>query len=331
MRRVTIEDVAQAAGVSRQTVSRAMNDKDEISQETKQRVMQAIQELGYRPNRLAQGMVTQRTYTVGLVVSNITNPFFPEVTRGVQDTALANEYNVLLCNTDDTAEVELQSLRSLAAQHADGIILFSHQASDDELRTFADSYRPLVLINRICEHPHISVLLVDNYRGAQLAADYFADHQHTQIGMLTNDSPTYSQSRRLLGFRQQLEARGLQLPEERVIPEVNHLEGGYRAAHQLLTRYPEVTAIFTYNDLMAVGAIRACSELGRRIPADVAIIGFDGIQMSTMTTPSLSTIYVDKYAMGQQAMNRLIAMIEAPDVTFAPIELNVELILREST
>ncbi|HEX6386666.1 MAG TPA: LacI family DNA-binding transcriptional regulator [Anaerolineae bacterium] len=330
MKRVTIEDVAQAAGVSRQTVSRAINDKEEISQATKDRVLQAVQEMGYRPSRLAQGMVTQRTRTVGLVLADITNPFFPEVTRGVQDKAQHNDYNVFLCNTDAKAEAEMQVLRSLAAQHVDGIILFSHQASDEDLRSFADTYRPLVLINRVFEHPHVNILMVDNYRGGQLAAEYFIENGHTRIGVLTNAVTSLSQVRRLQGFKQEMKDHGLLLANDRIVAAPANLEGGYQAAQQLLSRHPDTTAIFTYNDLMALGAIRASSERGLRIPTDIAIIGFDDIRFAAMATPSLSSVYVDKYAIGQKAMSRLLAMINSPDNIFPPIEMSVKLIIRES-
>ena len=330
MKRITIEDVAKLAGVSRQTVSRAINDKGEISQETKERVMMAVEQLGYRPNRLAQGMVTQRTYTIGLILSNITNPFFPEVTRGVQDAAQAKGYNVFLCNTDDTADIEVQELHSLAAQGVDGIILFSHQAGDADLTNFADNYHPIVVINRLFQHPNASVMMVNNYRGAQLAADYFIDHAHDQLGMLTNNSPSYSQARRVRGFQERIQEQGLQLLDDAIVTAPATLEGGRQAAHRLLHEYPETTAIFTYNDLMALGAIRACGERGLRIPHDVAIIGFDNISFAAIATPSLSSIHVDKYAIGQQAMDRLIAMIEAPDKIFLPIEVEVELLIRES-
>ena len=330
MKRVTIEDVAELAGVSRQTVSRAINDKGEISPDTKERVMQAVEQLGYRPNRLAQGMVTQRTYTIGLILSNITNPFFPEVTRGVQDTAQARGYNVFLCNTDDNAEIELQELHSLAAQGVDGIILFSHQASDADLTSFADSYHPIVVINRVFQHPNVSVMMVNNYRGAQLAADYFIDHNHAQLGMLTNASPSYSQVRRVRGFKERIEERGLLLPDDCIATAPANLEGGRQAAHQLLDNHPEITAIFTYNDLMALGAIRACGERGLHIPNDVAIIGFDNIRFAAMATPSLSSIHVDKYAIGQQAIDRLITMIASPKAILPSIEIDVELVIRES-
>ncbi|NUM49029.1 MAG: LacI family DNA-binding transcriptional regulator [Anaerolineales bacterium] len=330
MKRATIEDVAQAAGVSRQTVSRAMNDKNEISQETKERVMRAVEELGYRPNRMAQSMVTQRTHAIGMLMADITNPFFPEVTRGVQDVAQANGYNVFVCNTDDRADLELQELHSLAAQGVDGIIVFSHNSSEENMRAFADTYQPMVFVNRAFEHPHVSIMMVDNYHGAQIAVDYLVAQQRQNIGMLTNNSASYRTSRRLLGFQQGLASHQLPCTEIQIVPEAANLDGGYRAAHRLLDAFPAVDAIFTYNDLMAMGALRACNERGRLVSEDIAIIGFDDIQFARMITPALTTIRVDKYGIGQMAMSRVMEMINAPGETFETILIEPELVIRET-
>ena len=330
-KRITIEDVAKAAGVSRQTVSRAINDKGEISPVTKKRVLDAVKELGYQPNRMAQGMVTQRTFTVGLIVSDITNPFFPEVARGVQDTAQAHNYNMFLCNSDDSADVELTTLRSMAAQPVDGIILFAHKTTEADLLAFAQNYRPIVLVNRPFSHPHISTLIVDNFNGAQMAVEQFIQSGHTQIGMIANRDFGPSQTRRVQGFQQTITTHNLPSDDSRICSNAPTLEGGYTATQELLQRHPEITAVFAYNDLMAIGALRACRDTGRRIPDDICIIGFDDISMASMVTPSLSSIQVDKYDIGKNAMLRLIQMLDHPNTAFPPQNMAVQLILREST
>ncbi|MCK4316261.1 MAG: LacI family DNA-binding transcriptional regulator, partial [Anaerolineae bacterium] len=169
---MTMRDVARKAGVSIKTVSRVVNNQGEISEATRQRVLAIIDELGYRPNRIARAMVTQRTHTIGLVIPDITNPFFSEMTRGVQGLAQVRDYNIFLCSSDEDPQEALQALHSLAAQGVDGIILFAYRASDDDLKAFADNYRPIVFINRSFEHPNVSLIMVDNYRGARLAVDY---------------------------------------------------------------------------------------------------------------------------------------------------------------
>jgi LacI family transcriptional regulator len=329
-RRVTIEDVARAAGVSRQTVSRAINNKGEISPTTLKRVMDAVQMLGYRPSGVARGLATQHTRTIGLVVPDITNPFFPEIARGVQDVARSKDYSVFLCNTDESPQEELQVLRSLAAQPVDGIILFGSRISDDDLAAFADCYRPLIVLNRFLKHPGVSLILVDNHRGARLAVDYLVNQGHTAIGMLAGPLTSPSSAQRVEGFCQAMAARGLSTTDDWILSCPPTIEGGYEVVQRLLAQHPQVTALFAYNDLVALGAIQACNDVGRYVPGECAVIGFDDIRMASMVSPSLASVRVDKYDLGRQAAHGLLAMLEDPDTTFPPIRVGVELVIRES-
>ena len=329
--RITIGDVARVAGVSKQTVSRAINDKGEISASTKERIMQVVGELGYRPNRLARAMSTKNTFMVGLVVPDITNPFFPEVARGVQDAALARDYNVLMCNTDAEPDTEIQTLEMLTSQGVDGIIIFSGRVTREQLAEFAKVAPPIVTINRDFKHPALTPLMVDNLKGARLATEHFIQQGHTQIGMLTNKDYTPSQVRRVQGYRNTLERNGLSTDQSRIISEQPTLEGGYRATKALLEKHPLVSAIFCYNDLMALGAIRACFDLNKNVPNDVAIVGFDDIQLASMYSPALSSVQVDQYDIGRQAFQVLMQAIAQPDTQIATKQLDVNLVLREST
>ncbi len=328
-KRVTIKDVAVEAGVSRQTVSRAINNQGEISPATKERVLQTIEKLGYQPNRLAQGMVTQRTKTVALLVSDIANPFFPEVARGVQDCAREQGYNVFLCNADGTAEEELETMQLLASQRVDGIISFASKIREEDLQQFAQQYHPIVIINRFIEHPHINLLLVDNALGAKQATAHLVNNDHQQIGMLTNESHSLSEMVRVQGFQNYLAKH--QLPNHMIVQDKPTIDGGQAGLLRLLERWPDITAVFAYNDLMAIGALQACRSLGKRVPEDVAIIGFDDIHLASVVTPTLSSIHVDKYTIGQMAMERIFAMLEKPDKPFETMQLIPKLVLREST
>ena len=328
-KRVTIKDVAVEAGVSRQTVSRAINNQGEISPTTKERVLQAIEKLGYQPNRLAQGMVTQRTKTVALLVSDIANPFFPEVARGVQDCAREQGYNVFLCNTDGTATEELETMQLLASQGVDGMISFASRIRDEDVKQFAQQYHPIVIINRVIEHPHINLLLVDNALGAQQATAHLVAVGHTNIGMLTNESHSLSKTVRVQGFQDYLAQQ--QLPSNMIVQDKATIDGGQAGLIRLLERWPEITAVFAYNDLMAIGALQACRILGKRVPEDIAIIGFDDIQLASVVTPSLSSVHVNKYSIGQIAMKRIFAMLAKPEKEFETMHLMPELVLREST
>ncbi len=340
MKRITIEDVAKAAGVSRQTVSRAMNDKAEISPVTKARVLEAIEELGYTPNRMAQAMVTRSSYTIGLIIGDITNPFFAEVARGVQDLAQVHDYDVIIHNTDDDPEGELRALRSLTAQSVDGIIGFLYNISKVHLLAFADPQRPLVMINRAFEHPDIDTLIVDNEYGSRLAVEHLLAQGHSTIGMLTHINHRLDRVQRVQGYRDALVSANVPLREEWIERGHPTLEGGYQAATRLLTAIPSVTALFAYNDLMALGAIRAARDLGRAVPGDLSVIGYDDIAFAELTNPALTSIRVNKYEIGMQATRRVLDMRKSSanatgtkEGTTSHEELatiSIELIVRES-
>lgn len=329
--RITIRDVAAHVGVSHQTVSRVMNHSDQVTPETREKVLGAIKELGYRPNRLAQSMVTQKTKTIGLVVVDITNPFFFEVARGVQDMALTKGYNVFVCNTDDNPQREQDMLALLASQEVDGVIMATVSSPEDELLAFAEHYKPLVVINRDIPHPKASLVSVDILRGAKLAVAHLIERGHRNIAMLSHAGHKPNEMRRVRGYRETLLENGITSRDEWLVLAPPNLMGGYDATKTLLTQYPEVTAIFTYNDLMAIGALRSCHDLGLSVPQDCAVMGFDDIKFSAMMQPSLSSISFDKYLVGEMAMRRLFEMFDDPDLVHEPIRLDVDLVVREST
>jgi LacI family transcriptional regulator len=327
---VTMRDVAKKANVSIKTVSRVVNDQGEISEETRQRVLEVINTLGYRPNMIARGLVTQRTYTVGLIVPDITNPFFPEVARGIQDIARANNYNVFLCNSDENLDEERRVFNSLVAQSVDGIIIFPTYKTEGNLESFAEQYRPIISINHALQHPNVGLVMVDNQAGARLAVDYLVSKGHTCLAMLTVvDSPSHI-TRRTQGFREALAAQGRTVNNDYILAGPPTLKSGHDMTVRLFEQHPEVTAIFAYNDLLALGALRACEELNRRVPADCAIIGFDDILLASMVSPALTTIRTDQYELGRQAMTLLLEMLNKPQATQTSIYLGVELVVRES-
>lgn len=324
---VTMRDVAQKAGVSIKTVSRVVNNQGEIADSTRQRVLAVIEELDYRPNLVARGLVTQRTYTVGLVVNDITNPFFPEVARGVQDIARSKNYNIFLCNTDDDLNEEKRTLQTLAAQSADGVIIFP--TSSNNVEAFAEPHRPCVFINYAFEHPHISLVMTNNYQGAKLAVEHLVAKGHTEIGMITNSLP--ERSRRVSGFEDTMRIHGLNPAANRIVFGPPTLESGLDATLHLLQEHPDITSIFAYNDLLAAGAIQACKKLGRRVPDDCAIVGFDDIRLASLIDPPLTTVRIKKYELGQKAMTRMLEMLENSSRALPRIDLDVELVVRKST
>lgn len=328
-----MRDVAREAAVSIKTVSRVVNNQGEISDETRQRVLAAIERLGYRPSKVARALVTQRTDTLGLIVGDIANPFFSEVARGVLQTAQAQGYDVFLCNSDYDPQQEIHALYSLADHNVDGMIIFPCWENKEELKVFADQYKPLVVVNRVFDrHPGMGLVLNDIRGGARMAVEYLISRGHTAIGMLAGRATPLHLMERVQGFREALLAHNLPVVEEWILTGATNLDidRGYESARQLLTRYPQVEAVLAYNDLIAAGAIRACRELGRRVPEDLAIVGFDDIPLAEMIAPPLTTVHIDKYQLGQQAVLRLVEMLNDPAADLPPIYLDVELVIRES-
>jgi LacI family transcriptional regulator len=327
---VTMRDVARKAGVSVKTVSRVVNNQSEVAAETRQRVLAAIGELGYRPSKLARALVTQRSDTIGLILGDITNPFFPEFSRGVMDVAQAEGYSVFVCNSDGQLEAQIRALDSLVDHAVDGIILFPAYESEDEMKSFADHYQPVVVVGRFFEHPGIGLVVMKSYQGARLAVDYLVSKGHTAIGMIAGSATPLSLMQRVEGFRDGLRDHGLPVVDEWLLSGPPVLDHGVEAARQLLTQHPQVTAVFAYNDLLALGAIQACKALGRRVPDDFAVVGFDDIQFASMASPALTTVHVDKYKLGQQSMIRLLEMLDNPGKRFDPTYVDVVLMVRGS-
>jgi LacI family transcriptional regulator len=327
---VTMRDVAQQAGVSIKTVSRVVNHEGEISDATRERVTSVIDELGYRPNVLARALVTQRTQTLGLVVVTIDNPFFSEIASVVQAAAREHHYHTFLASTENNLTDELNILESLAAQGVDGIIVCPTYLSNENLLQFAERFRPIVSIHNPVEHPHISQVRADIRLGAHIAVDYLCEKGHIRIGMVASTESPPERRWREHGYAAGLAEHGIRFEPRWVCRGHSTIEGGYEAAKQLLAGYPDLTALLAYNDLMAVGALRACQELGRRVPEDCAVVGFDDSAVAAVTTPALTTVRVDKRELGRCAVERLFEMIDNPDEVYPPLVLRPELVVRQS-
>ena len=333
-KRVTIADVAKEAGVSMMTVSRAINDKGEISETTKQRILEIAKQMGYRPSGLARGLVTQRTTTVGLVVPDIANPFFSQIARGVEDVAYANGYNLFLLNTIEDVDRECAALDSLWEKQVDGLILCSSRLQQESLVERLRQFRYVVLVNRILQSAvdGVCTINVDDTAGACQAMDYLLESGRETIAFIAGPQQSLSGQQRLAGYQQSLRNHGRPVPAQLVAHCEPDTEGGYGAAMTLLAAHPQVTAVFAFNDLVAVGVLQACKELGRRVPQDIAIIGSDDIPLASLVTPSLTTLRVAKRHLGTTAMSTLLHLIKqnslppAADQTIHP-----QLILRDST
>lgn len=326
--RVTMADVAREAGVSSMTVSRVINNKGAVSAATRQRVLEVTERLDYRPSGVARGLATQRTGTLGLVVPDVANPFFSDVARGAEQGAWVEGYNVFLCNTDKDPQRELAVLRSLEEKCVDGIVLCSSRLDDDGLRTVLARHSAVVLANRRLEEWNTGLVLIDDETGGQAATQHLLQANHRFVGFLAGPPASHSGRQRAKGYRAALEAAGLPYNPERTRHCSPVVEGGQETAHELLTAHPELTALFCYNDLVAVGALKACAELGRRVPGDLSVVGFDDIPLAALVTPPLTTCRVPRYELGVQAMRLLLNQIGDRPGGCEEVVLQPELIVR---
>jgi LacI family transcriptional regulator len=322
-RRVTMADVAREAGVSMMTVSRVINNKEGISDSTRSRIQEVIDQLGYRPSNIARGLVTKQTGTLGLVVPDNANPFFSEVARGAEHVAYENGYNVFLCNTEEDKQRELTVLRSLEEKRVDGVMVCSSRLNDEELCSALTYYPAAVLVNRQPVIENNGVVMVDDEAGARMMTQHLLQSGHRAIGFLAGPSSSYSRQLRFRGYCEAMHAVGLDYHPEWIHPCSPIVEGGREAAFKLLTTHPELTALFCFNDLVAVGALQACSTLGRAVPDDIAIVGCDDIPLAALVNPALTTCHVPRYELGAQAMKLLLDHIQdcsegCESVTFQP-------------
>ncbi|HDQ72822.1 MAG TPA: LacI family transcriptional regulator [Chloroflexi bacterium] len=334
-KRVTINDVAREANVSTMTVSRVLNDKEGVSSATRQHVQAVIERLGYRPSNIARGLVTKRTGTLGLVVPDVSNPFFSEVARGAEHVAYAEGYNVFLCNTEEDTERELAVLKSLDEKRVDGVVLCSSRLEESDLEAVVARHPAVVLVNRRLESGNVGVAMINDERGAQAATQHLLQAGHRVIGFSAGPSTSHSSRQRVKGYRAAFTAAGLSYDPGwiRHCPPI--VEGGRQTAQALLNDYPELTALFCYNDLVAVGALQTCADLGLRVPEDVAVVGCDDIPLAALITPPLTTIRGPRYELGRQAMQLLLSKINVcPDETdqnpCTEIVLQPELVVRAS-
>lgn len=306
-RRVTIHDVARFAGVSRQTVSRALNDKDEIEDSTKQRVLDAARELGYRPSRFARGLVRQDTTTIGLVIPDLLNPFFTEVAAAALEAARARGWHVVVYDTADSAEEELRTLQVIGSQ-VDAVVGY-FSCSEDELELFTRGI-PVVLIGREHHTERFSSIQIDGEDGVHAAVAYLVGEGHTRIGMLDHDGRAEPSVRREW-FTTAATAFGIDAGM--VIGADQSADGGGAALKALLTAHPDVTAVFTFNDIIAIGALREARRSGRSVPRDLAVIGFDGLRLGALVEPPLSSVALDTRKLGASAIEQAARLLTGMD------------------
>ncbi|TCJ15621.1 LacI family transcriptional regulator [Rubrobacter taiwanensis] len=323
---MNIRDVAQRAGVSISTVSRVLNDTGyPVKPETRQRVLEAVEELGFRPNDLARGLHLKRTRTVGLVIPDITNPYYPELALGVEATASGEGYSVIFCNTNRRAEKLEHYVDVLLQKRADGIIIAGGGTDFSPVSQVLSDFDIEAAVIGRHNLPFPSVQ-IDNVGAAYEATSHLVELGHERIAFISGPLSLTSVQDRLNGYREALRRRGIERDDRLVREGDFQPESGYSAARSLLQGSVRPTAIFAANDRMAIGAMAAAFDLGMEVPEEVSIVGFDDITMASYVRPALTTVSLPGYEMGASAMRLILKLIsgkECPRVTWLPAELVV--------
>jgi LacI family repressor for deo operon, udp, cdd, tsx, nupC, and nupG len=332
---VSIKDIAKAAGVSHSTVSRALSDSPLVKVETRVRIQCLAQEMGYSPDAIARSLVTQRTHTVGVVVTTITDPFVAEVVQGIEDTAQADDYSVILTSSASEPERELAAVQMLRAKRVDSVIVTSSRVGALYLEHLESIGVPVVLVNNHNEQSgrYTFSVSVDNEHGGHLATAHLIKRGHRRVAYVSGPADHSDDAERLAGYRRALDEAGIPFDPALVIPGNGRLDGGERALAALTDLANPPDAVFCYNDMTAVGLMSAARRAGLLVPEELAVVGFDDIPLAAHCCPPLATVAQPQREMGRQAMDMALALMTAGDsiISLSDVVIKGKLVVRESS
>ncbi|GBD94214.1 ribose operon repressor [bacterium BMS3Abin05] len=334
MKRVTLKQIAEELGLSVMTVSRALSNHSHVNGETRRRILAAANRLGYRPNYIAKSLVLQKTYTIGVVVPEITHSFFPEVIRGIEEVTYNAGYQLILTHSAENAEREKNAISTLEAKRVDGVLISTVQTVRD-YSVYKELIRlklPVVFFDRCVYNIGASCVSINDRESSQLITQHLIDHGYKKIAHLKGSLRVSISRARLAGFKSALLMNNLEIEDHLIVNAGFHEKGGYKAMKQLLT-LPSVKrprAVVAVNDPAAFGAMEAIYEKGLKIPEDIAIVGFsDDIRAPLMPTP-LTTIRQPAYEIGKAASQKLIDIIEDRNIKPEKIVIDGDIIIRKS-
>lgn len=332
---VTLREVAKSAAVHVSTASRAINPETRylVNDETVRRVLAAAEQLGYQPNSLARGLKLNRTFTIGVVIPDLTNPVFPPIIRGLEDDLGVVGYTVILGNTDNDAERERSVLEAMSRRRVDGLVLATARRDYPVLADLRDAGVPVVLINRGTDDATVPTVTGDDHAGVGLALRHLAALGHERIAYVAGSQTVSTGFARYQGFVSWMSALGLELDPDRVVfADWFREDAGAQAFRMLLDRRDDFTAVVAGNDLIALGCYDVASERDIAVPADLSVVGYNDIPFSDKFSPPLTTIRVPLYEVGRQATQLLLDLLdEDRDDGVASVRLTPTLVERSST
>jgi len=334
LKTATLRDVAEMAGVHPSTASRALNpgSRDLVNEKTATTVLEAARKLGYRPNSLARGLKTNRTYTIGMLLPDLTNPLFPPIVRGVEDALGAADYTVILANTDNDPDKEAAVLRTMLNRRVDGLILATARRSAPFLEQLADVGVPVVLVNRSSDDGALPSVSGDDHAGIGLAVRHLVSLGHRKIAHVGGPQDLSTGLARYQSFVAWMQSEGLEAdPRLIVFSKWFNEVPGAAATEELFARAVPFTAIVAANDLIAIGCYDILAERKLNVPKDVSVVGYNDMPFSDKLCPPLTTIHIPHYTIGVRAAELVLEMVSKREVSAQALRLAPTMAIREST
>jgi LacI family transcriptional regulator len=335
IRPATLRDVAERASVHPSTASRALNaaTRTRVNQETVERVLSAARELDYRPNKLARGLKTNRSHTIGMLLPDLTNPLFPPIVRGIEDTLGRSDYTLILANTDNDPERESQTAAKMLDRRVDGLILATAQRETLLVEGLMSAGVPVVLVNRTVDDPQVPAVTGDDHAGMGLAVRHLVRLGHSRIAHVAGPQQVSTGLGRYHSFLAWMQIEGLEAdPALIVVADWYHEDPGFKAFQSLFDRTRDFTAVIAANDLLAIGCYDVLNDANLRIGVDVSVIGYNDMPFADKLSPPLTTIRIPHYQIGVKAAELMLEVLEQADNTESvSIRLAPSLVVRRST
>lgn len=333
--KITIADVARKAGVSKSTVSRILNGNyEQNTQRTIDKVLKVIEEMDFQPNALAKGLKSNKTNIIGIVLSNLKNPFWASVLEGVEDECRSSGFNLMICNSNENPSVERDHIKSFQLKQVEGIIINTTLGNEDIYKDFSEKNFPFVTINRKIPNTDVNGVFMDNIEGAKIAVQHFIDNGLREIAIFIYPTKGVSpREERLEGYRRALQDNSLVVKEELIKIVGENKEIVKKEVKNLLSSHQKVEAIFSTNNILTLYVMEAIRELGLKVPQDIALIGYDETVWSMHLNPPLTTVYQPAYKMGELAAKKVIELINNKEqkIPTEQISLLPNLIVRQSS
>ncbi len=328
---ITIYDVAREANVSMATVSRVVNGNPNVKPATRQKVLEAIERLGYRPNAVARGLASKKTTTVGVIIPDISSVFFAELARGIEDIATMYKYNIILSNSDQNKNKELHLINTMLGKQVDGIVYMGGDITEDHIKEFQSAPVPVVLAATVDKTNTIPSVNIDYEAAATEAVEKLINDGNEVISIVSGPLETDINNQKLNGYKQALQSAGLVVDEELIYTGDYTYQSGLDSVEQFLTSKTKPSAIFVASDEMALGVIHGIQDRGLTVPGDIAVVGFDNTRLATMVRPTLTTIVQPMYDIGAVSMRLLTKYMNKEQVDESNVILPHRIVERDST